>query len=109
MTDREPTETINLDGYGDAQLPWSRPRPPSRRPGMRIPGNEVIAVTLPKARQTKHGTDPFDVVRRQLPDLPHRRSRDRCQAWDVGIRSRFVYPPPAQLNTSNATPNPSQM
>jgi pyridoxamine 5'-phosphate oxidase-like protein len=26
MTDREPTETINLDGYGDAQLPWSRPR-----------------------------------------------------------------------------------
>jgi hypothetical protein len=26
MTDREPTETTNLDGYGYPELPWSRPR-----------------------------------------------------------------------------------
>jgi Pyridoxamine 5'-phosphate oxidase len=26
MTDREPVETTNLDRYGDAPLPWSRPR-----------------------------------------------------------------------------------
>lgn len=26
MTDRTPTETTNLDGYGFAELPWSRPR-----------------------------------------------------------------------------------
>jgi Pyridoxamine 5'-phosphate oxidase len=26
MTDREPIETRNLDIYGDATLPWSRPR-----------------------------------------------------------------------------------
>jgi hypothetical protein len=25
MTEREPIETTNLDGYGDAELPWSRP------------------------------------------------------------------------------------
>jgi hypothetical protein len=25
MTDRAPVETINLDRYGDAELPWSRP------------------------------------------------------------------------------------
>jgi len=26
MTDRTPIETTNLDGYGNAALPWSRPR-----------------------------------------------------------------------------------
>jgi hypothetical protein len=26
MNDRQPTETKNLDGYGNAALPWSRPR-----------------------------------------------------------------------------------
>jgi hypothetical protein len=26
MTDRTPTETTNLDRYGFAELPWSRPR-----------------------------------------------------------------------------------
>jgi pyridoxamine 5'-phosphate oxidase-like protein len=26
MTDRQPTQTTNLDIYGDAVLPWSRPR-----------------------------------------------------------------------------------
>jgi len=26
MTDREPIETTNLDRYGNAELPWSRPR-----------------------------------------------------------------------------------
>jgi hypothetical protein len=26
MTDREPIEITNLDRYGSAELPWSRPR-----------------------------------------------------------------------------------
>jgi hypothetical protein len=25
MTDRPPTETTNIDGYGFVELPWSRP------------------------------------------------------------------------------------
>jgi hypothetical protein len=28
MADRPPTETKNLDIYGNAPLPWSRPRDP---------------------------------------------------------------------------------
>lgn len=26
MTDRPPSQTTNIDGYGFAELPWSRPR-----------------------------------------------------------------------------------
>lgn len=35
MTDREPIETTNLDRYGNAAIPWSRP-------------HELLAVSMPK-------------------------------------------------------------
>ena len=36
-----------------------------------LPRNEVVPVALPEASQPEHRTDAFDLVRRQLPDLPH--------------------------------------
>jgi hypothetical protein len=55
-----------------------------------LPRNEVVAVALPEASQPEHGTDTFDLVRRELPDLQHGSSLLLGQDQRAGLDRRCL-------------------
>ena len=58
MTDTQPTQTTNLDRYGYAELPWSRPRDILAAGPLGIDSAASSAPSVPTAAPTPRASAP---------------------------------------------------
>lgn len=89
MPDRQPIETTNLDIYGDAQLPWSRPRD-LLEAGPPQPGTTFfLATTGPDGRPHAAGVGVFwhdgDLYFNSGPGTRKARNLERSPACAISV------------------------